>query len=283
MIYLNKLIFNQEIDGSCVLDLVIPYLDNALIDEGHFEKPLDFDYDEQCREYWETEEEYEERRTFPQDPRYLDWRWNLACFCVVSKLALSKYQRYKCNMYAYRGSTHKLAKYVASGGRLSPHVCEIAALGGYINCLKFCRQNGAVWGRTVSAAAVYGHIHSFAYAVTKGCPVTLSDLAVVIRRRSINCLAFLYDVADRSSFQKEVCEWLDQKECQFYLLCHYTSDMDKSDEIEPEDERMERRDPCDVVPLPKGTQFAALKSLYEGSILKDGSLHLFDGILDKII
>jgi hypothetical protein len=55
-------------------------------------------------------------------------------------------------------------------------ICEIAALEGHLDCLRYAHENGCPWGATCRAAVMSGSLCCLKYAIEKGCFVDVRAL-----------------------------------------------------------------------------------------------------------
>ncbi len=76
-----------------------------------------------------------------------------------------------CELAAIKGSLECLRYAHENGCPWDSYTCTLAARSGSLECLRYAHENGCPWGKAVcSAAAIWNNIECLKYARGNGCP-----------------------------------------------------------------------------------------------------------------
>jgi len=71
--------------------------------------------------------------------------------------------------------------------------CNLAAVNGHLDCLKYLYEKGCPWDRfTCNLAAVNGHLDCLKYAHEKGCPLNRLTCVYATTNGHSNCLEYAH-------------------------------------------------------------------------------------------
>ncbi len=81
--------------------------------------------------------------------------------------------------------------------------CEVAAMCGHLECLKYAHEHGSPWtAKTCEAAAMNNHLDCLVYAHENGCPWTVTtcqdaslDCLLYAREHGCPCTQQMYEQA----------------------------------------------------------------------------------------
>jgi hypothetical protein len=76
---------------------------------------------------------------------------------------------------------------------MDERVCEMAAKGGHIACLKYAHKSGCTWTKkTCEQAAKHGHVKCLRYAHMNNCPWDEDTFIMAFYYHQLRCLVYLW-------------------------------------------------------------------------------------------
>jgi hypothetical protein len=103
----------------------------------------------------------------------------------------------RCYIAAAEGRRLDIMRYLRANGcdwGIGGAVCEAAAIGGSLELLQWCIENGAAWSqRACDAAAAGGHLDVLIFAHGHGCGLTKNTACAAAAHGHAACLAWIFE------------------------------------------------------------------------------------------
>eukprot|EP00600_Ochromonadales_sp_CCMP1393_P016848 CAMPEP_0175028308 /NCGR_PEP_ID=MMETSP0005-20121125/18921_1 /TAXON_ID=420556 /ORGANISM="Ochromonas sp., Strain CCMP1393" /LENGTH=219 /DNA_ID=CAMNT_0016287899 /DNA_START=17 /DNA_END=672 /DNA_ORIENTATION=+ len=110
-------------------------------------------------------------------------------------LGASKLRKRVADTVARLGALEYLQYIIDEEEALDYHVCEEAAKGGHLVCLKYAREHSCCsWNATTCiSAALRGHLDCLKYAHEQGCPWNQNTCSVAAKGGHLDCLTYAHE------------------------------------------------------------------------------------------